>query len=243
MTIVFEYPSFDMYSWIPQKYWDNLHIIPDDSDCFGFVPTKPLVVLDHGIFDITRPCIFPEKRKNYSLFYADYYLSSTKQGHEGLIKNKKKSFYTGSPFSDFVIPLEKKERDLLVYLPDHGIPTDNGWRYGDEVMPTENLLKIAETEGCSKVMTSALVEDERAGYYNPIYSDRRRDIEGHHAKCRYFLERAKVVVTQTSGTFHIVAKNLGIKIIGCEVKLDTLVDGKCRERILEVMDGIISGRY
>jgi hypothetical protein len=238
MVQVYEYPEFDMYNWIPSHYWEKLHIIPDDSDSLGFTPTKPLVVLDHGIFDITMPCVLPEKRGCYSLLYADYYLCSTKQGYENLTRLGKKAFYTGSAFSDFVYSEENEDRDLLVYVPDHGL----GSLYFDEVVSHSTLIDIAKIEECSHIVTSAIAEDNRTGYLNPVYSDRRKDIDGHRAKCKALLNKAKVVYTKTQSTFQIVAKSMGVKVIGCEVSLETLVDGKCRERILEVMDGIISGR-
>jgi hypothetical protein len=246
MVKVQQLKRHDTVFWIPKHYWDKVHIIPDDSDKLAFDrdPKKPLVVIYHGCGDITAPCVVPAVRDSYSLLYADYYLSPTKEEHVNLTRLGKKSFYTGMAFSDFVMP-EKRDPRLLVYVPDHGIPADgNKKRHFDNgVLSEDRLEQLMHEHGCDDYITSALVEDDRVHTYpNVLISDRIGDVAGHHEKCKYLYENAKVIYSEHPGTFSVVGKSMGIKTIGAEVKYKTLTDGNCRKRILEGLDAIISGR-
>lgn len=248
MVKVQELKTHDTVFWIPDEYWEKLHILPDDSDELAFErdPNKPLVVINHGIGDITTPCKIPVERDHYSLLYADYYLSPTKEEYENLTKLGKKSFYTGGAFADLTLP-ENRNPGILVYAPEHGIPDPDDVNvkihYDNKILTANELDDLATKYGCDGYITSALIEDDRLyDYPNVLFSDRNEDVAGHHDKCKYLYENAKVIYSTYPGTFSVVGKALGIQTEGAPVPYETLVDGKCRERILEALDAIISGR-
>jgi len=239
-----EVPSHDTVSWIPDKYWRDLHIIPDDADQLAFDrdPKKPLVVIEHGIMDITRACEFPEKRNCYSLLYADHYLCSTKESYDGLIAKGQSAFYTGMAFADIVQP-EVRDPKMLVYFPDHGIPEPDGsgWRHFDVALPKQELEKLALYHECDGFLTSALIEDPRLNEYHHIVLSDRNNAKEHLDKCKSLMSIAKVVVSPAGTTFATVAKAMGMPVISNPL-LTTLADGKCKERILDTLDAIISRR-
>lgn len=244
MVLVREYPDHPTTSWIPKHYWEKLHILPDDADRLAFEPDprKPLVVVDHGTFDMTRYCNI--KHRMYSELYGDYYCSSTKNGHENLTRLGKYSYYTGSAFADFTRPSSRSPR-LLVYAPAHAIPhpLHEGEMYcgtNDELLEEAQLTRLAAEYECEGYVTSAIAEDARLDRYtNVVLSDRHADLAGHHAKCRFLYENAKVIYEPQLGTFGITGAALGIPVIGVELTNETLNDGKCRARITAASDHII----
>lgn len=228
--------------WIPEKYWEQLHIIPDDSDKLDFErdTNKPLVVIPHGTGDITKPCVIPKIRDCYSLLYADYYLSTTKQEHDSLKAKGKNTYYTGSAFTDFTTP-EKRKPDMLIYVPDHGIPIANAknkFFHSRKPMTDNDLSYFCTKYGCRNYITSALDEDRRLSKYKNIALSNRNTPLEHHLKCKKLYEVAKIVIEDNSGTFGVTAKAHGIEVFPKQ-PLDTLADGKCRERIIEALDDIL----
>lgn len=245
MVRVHEVRGHDTVSWIPQKYWNKLHIIPDDADQLAFDRdiNKPLVVIEHGIMDITMKCKYPEERDCYSLLYADYYLCSTKESYDGLIAKGKKAFYTGMAFADIVKPVVY-EPSMLVYMPDHGImdPVTGEWIHMDATLSKSALEGLVEEHDCDNFITSALSEDPRYLDYHRIVMSNRNNVQEHLDKCKSLMSIAKVVVSPVGITFAVVAKALGIKVVADKELLTTLADGKCKERILDTLDAIISRR-
>lgn len=241
MVLVKERKNHHTVSWIPESYWNKLHIIPDDSDKLDFKPVKPLVVIEHGAMDITSPCKDPEERDCYSLLYADYYLCSTRESYEGLLKKGKNAYYTGMAISDLIIG-EQTNPDALIYVPDHGIiePLKKQTRiYSDNVLPLEELKKIAKLNNCNEIITSAIEEDSRINQYHNVRISNRNHLGTHSMKMRKLLSRAKLVYEEANGTFSSIAKSMGIKVLPDIDRFETLTDGKCRERILSALDDII----
>lgn len=240
MVLVSEYRDHPTTFWIPERYWRLLHIIPDDADALAFERDsgKPLVVVDHGTMDITYTC--PIKGTMYSQLYADYYCSSTRQGHENLTRLGKVSYYTGSAFADFTYPRVRRPH-LLVYAPPHTIRLgDDSYCCVESLLGRDGLAELCDAYGCDDYVTSVLAEDDRIGQFaNPLVSDRRGDLEGHHMKCEYLYEHAKVIYEPFNGTFGTTGAALGIEVVGFEPRNETLNDGRCRERIIAAFEDVI----